>query len=61
MPAFRKHPKFGGFANSQLFPNMLSRIRRDITNAGGWIRLDRLPENVTIDESGFLAVVKIEV
>jgi hypothetical protein len=59
MPAFRKHPKFGGLANSDLFPNILARIRRDVTQAGGYIRLDRLPPNVTVDCSGFLAVVTI--
>lgn len=63
MDAFRRHPKFGGFANSNLFPGMLAKIRRDITGNrdGGWLRLDRLPDNVTVDESGFLAKVTITV
>ena len=58
MPAFRRHLKYGGLANSDLFPNALARIRRDI---GETIRLDRIPANVTIDESGLLAVVVISV
>lgn len=61
MAAFRRHPKFGSYANSDLFPNLLSRIRKDIANCYGEMRLDRLPANVTVDESGFLALVTIEV
>lgn len=60
MPSWRKHPKFGGLANSDLLPNILTRIRRDIA-PNGTIRLDRLPDNVTVDASGFLAIVTIEV
>lgn len=59
MAAFRKHPKFGGFANSDLFPNVLAKIRKD--RLGDRIRLDRIPEGVHIDTSGFLAVVRVEV
>jgi hypothetical protein len=29
MHAFRTHPKFGGYANSDLFVGMLKRIRSD--------------------------------
>ena len=58
MQAFRFHLKFGGIANSALFPNVLSRIRRDV---GEEIRLDRIPAHVTIDESRFLATVTINV
>jgi hypothetical protein len=59
MTAFRQHKRYGGIANSDLFPNALARIRRDL---GDYIRLDKpLPENVTIDESGFLAKVTLEV
>lgn len=60
MPAFRKHGRFGGFANSDLFPNVLERIRRD-TFPHGHIRTDAIPANVKIDLSGFLAVVTVEV
>jgi len=60
MAAFRKHPRYQGIANSQLFPNALSRIARDIAPAG-FIRTDRVPAGVTLDMSGFLAVVTIEV
>lgn len=58
MNAFRRHPKYGSYANSDLFPGMLARIRRDV---GETIRLDRIPASVTVDESGFLAVVVISV
>lgn len=60
MNAFRKHPRFGGIANSDLFPNALSRIVRDVAPAG-FIRSDRVPAGVTVDTSGFLASVTIEV
>lgn len=61
MPAFRSHKKFGGFANSDMFPAMLARIRRDIGGPAACLRLDRLPEGVTVDLSGFLATVTIDV
>jgi hypothetical protein len=64
MEAFRRHPKYGGLANSALFPNVLSRIERDALGVRDYsrlLRLDRLPQGVTVDESGFLAVVSFEV
>lgn len=61
MDQFRKHPKHGSYANSDLFPSILRRIKMGITRPGGWIRLDDLPENVTVDTSGFLAIVTVEV
>lgn len=60
MNAFRVHPKFGGFANSDLFPNILARISRDVAK-DGYIRLDKLPDNVSLDYGGYLTTVKIEV
>lgn len=59
MNEFRFHPKYGGYANSDLFPAMLQRIRKEVT--GSIIYLDNIPENVSIDTSGFLAVVSFEV
>ena len=63
MAAFRTHPKFGDLANSDLFPNVLSRIRRDrlVGAYSDHLRLDRLPKGVTVDSSKFLAVVSIDV
>src|ERR1700727_3003213 len=55
--AFRLHPRYGGIANPALFPNALARIRRDVLQGKDCLRLDMLPDSVTIDESGFLAVV----
>lgn len=60
MDAFRRHPKFGGLANSQLFPNVLSRIKRDMFGARDAIRLDQIPAGVTVDTTGFLAIVSFE-
>jgi hypothetical protein len=59
MPAFRRHPRYGGLANSDLFPNVLARIRRD--HLGEYIRLDNIPAGVRVDDSGFLAAVSIDV
>jgi hypothetical protein len=61
MAAARSHPKYGGYANSDLFPGMLARIRRDVLNGRAYLRLNELPGNVTVDASGFLARVTIEV
>jgi hypothetical protein len=59
MSAFRKHSRFGGFANSDLFKNVLSKIRRE--KLGDYIRLDRIPEGVAVDTTGFLCLVSIDV
>jgi hypothetical protein len=61
MNAARKHPKHGGYANSDLFPSMLARIRKEILDGHAYLRLDSLPDNVSIDTSGFLAKITIEV
>jgi len=61
MNAFRQHRKHGSYANSDLFPAILRRIKMDITKPGGWMKLGELPDNVTVDTSGFLAVVTVEV
>ena len=59
MAAFRRHPKFGPYANSDLFANLLRKQRRD-HGIGEHLRLDRLPPCVTVDTSGFLAKVTID-
>lgn len=56
MNAFRTHPKYGSYANSDLFPGMLSRIRKD-KFGGTVLKLNAVPEGVHVDTSGFLAVV----
>ena len=60
MPAFRSHPKHGGFANSTLFPSILKRVRKDFAPYGH-IRTDAIPANVKIDRSGFLWTVTVDV
>lgn len=59
MSAFRSHPKFGMLANSDFFSGVLSRIRADIVGNGLGLRLDRIPPNVTVDTSSFMATVTI--
>lgn len=60
MNAFRKHPRYRSYANSDLFPSMLARIRKQVA-PHGWFKLEDPPAGVTVDASGFLAVVTIEV
>jgi hypothetical protein len=58
--AFRSHPKFGPYANSDLFASLLKRAL-GAAGVGEYLRLDKpLPENVTIDASGFLHAVTID-
>lgn len=59
MAAFRASRRFGSYANSDMFPGML---RRALNGLGirSHIRLDQLPEGVSVDTSGFLAKVRIE-
>lgn len=59
MDSFRRHPKYGSYANSDLFKSMLARIRKE--KLGDYVRLDRVPEGVMIDTSGFLVAVSLEV
>ncbi len=60
MPAFRSHRKYGGFANSTLFPSILARIAKEFA-PWGHIRTDAIPDGVTIDRSKFLWSVTLEV
>jgi len=55
----RNHPRLGSYANSDLFPAMLRRM----ATARGvipYIRLDQLPDGVSVDAAGFLATVTID-
>jgi hypothetical protein len=58
MPAFRLHAKFGAYANSDLFKNLLARELKTL-GVKEYIKLHELPPSVTIDTSGFLARVTI--
>jgi hypothetical protein len=60
MNAFRSHPRFAAYANSDLFPNLLKRAVA-AAGVGSTIRLDRPLDCVTVDASGFLARVTINV
>ena len=63
----RKSRRFGGYANSDMFPSMIRRAAeaagcRDYGN--GTMRIDLhkpVPESIRVDESGFLATVTIDV
>lgn len=62
MAAFRTHPKYGGFANSDLFPGILGRIRRDVFGRDAdYLRLDQVPDGVTVADTGFMVDVTVEV
>lgn len=60
MQAFRLHGKYGSYANSDLFPAMLARIRKE-TFKDGLLYLDAIPEGVNVDTNKFLAVVSFNV
>lgn len=57
---WRKSRKFGPYANSDLFPSMVKRAVKAL-GVGDAIRLDRVPEGVLVDTSGFLAVASITI
>jgi len=60
MGAFRQHPKYGPYANSDTFKGFLSRIQKD--HFGGKVlKLNAIPDGVQVDTSGFLAVVTLDV
>jgi len=61
MNAFRSHPKYGSWANSDMFLGILNHIKTETFKGKSYVRLDMLPENVTVDTSGFLAEVIITV
>jgi hypothetical protein len=65
MHAFRTHPKYGSYANSDLFHGMLRRIRDEkfpwSVNGARAFKMDEAPKGVECDASGFLAVVSVEV
>ena len=60
MAEFRTHPKYGGLANSDLFPGVLRKLR-DLLFPSGYVRLDQIPDCVTIDTTGYLAEVEVTV
>ena len=59
MTEFRTHPQYGAYANSDLFLQILAKIRRDVT--GDRIYLDNIPPQVIIDKSAFLHTVTFNV
>lgn len=58
MESFRRDSRFGGYVNSDLFGALLSRQFKE-RGIKETIRLDKIPDCVAIDESGFLARVTI--
>jgi hypothetical protein len=62
MHEFRSHRIIAGFTNSELFPGILKGVLKRLgVSVGGYIRLDQIPEHVSVDTSGFLAAVTIAV
>jgi len=60
MNAFRCHPKYSAFSNSKLFTSILAKIKREIFGSN-ILKLSDIPEGVTVDTRGFLAVVSFDV
>lgn len=62
MSAFRSHPKYGPYANSDMFKAMLQRAKREVFGSlSTQLKLNTIPAGVTVDTTGFLAVVTFEV
>ena len=64
----RAHPKYGNLANWDGFPSILrsaackAGVRKNA--AGCWIELPptaELPPTITVDETGFLALVTVDI
>lgn len=60
MPAFRTSRKFGGYANSDIFPAMLARELKAMGLPEYLYPDGQLPAGVMLDTSGFLWTAKIE-
>lgn len=58
MHEFRTHSRYGSFANSDMFPSMIARAVKSL-GIKSFIDMDSPPDNVTVDDTGFLAVVTI--
>jgi hypothetical protein len=57
----RCHPKFGSYANSDMFPSMLVRACAATgLKTGSLLKIDTPPEGVSVDDSGFLAVITVD-
>jgi len=59
--ALRRHPVFGAYANSNLMDGILRGHVSRIFRNRDWCSMNELPPGVTVDDSGFLAVVSIEI
>lgn len=58
MHAFRVSRRFGGYANSDLFLGMIrGELKR--LGIGEIVKLDNVPDSMTVDGTGFLSVVTI--
>lgn len=49
------------YYNCDMFPGMLNRAATAAQGNKTWCRLEDLPECITLDDSGFLAVVTIHI
>jgi hypothetical protein len=61
MHDFRVHPKYGCYANSDLFPQILKGIKESVFGTSNTLKMNNIPDGVTVDTSGFLAIVSFEV
>jgi len=67
MQEFSRHLKYNGFSNSDLFLGMVNGAIRQMARRFWTDRtenhmfvINELPDNVTVNTSGFLAIVTIE-
>lgn len=54
-------PHEHAYYNSDLFCSILNRAAKIAQDNKTWCRIEELPECITLDETGFLAVVKVQI
>ena len=59
MGAFRTHSTYGTYANSDIFPNILARVRGRMFGERNSLYLDAIPEGVTTEPIGNGFMMKV--
>lgn len=61
LPVLRRHPRWGGLANSDLMPGIIAGLLRQAAVGGVRFDLDALPSMIRVepDQGGFMAFVHL--
>lgn len=60
LPSFNQHKQYGHYVNSDLFVSLLKRLKIQLFG-GSILKMQCIPGCVSVDTSGFLAIVTITV